>query len=134
LAQLGFILGERGVYAEAEQSLRRAIALGDKHFYAHYDLGRLLVKTRRFEEAIPILQRGAALKADNPDVHYQLFMALTRVKRKDEADREMALFKKLDEERKRREKEGGGQHGYVQGLLPPLPSPTPAENLTPKAP
>ena len=43
LAQLGFVLGERGDYVEAEKLLRRAIGLSDLHFFAHYDLGRLLV-------------------------------------------------------------------------------------------
>jgi Flp pilus assembly protein TadD len=106
LAQLGFIVGERARYEEAELLLRRAIKLGDKHFYAHYDLGRLLVKTGRYAEATPLLERAGLLKPNNPDVHYQLFLALVRLKRKDDADREMALFKKLDEQRKLREKAG----------------------------
>jgi tetratricopeptide (TPR) repeat protein len=103
LAQLGFVAGERGRFAEAEQLLRRALLLsGDKHFVAHYDLGRLLVKQRRYDEAIPILERGAMLNARYPGIHYQLFLALSRLKRKEEADRELALFKQLEEASKRR--------------------------------
>jgi len=50
----------------------------------------------------PFLQNAATLKPNNPGVHYQLFMALSRLKRKDEADRELAIFKDLDEARKAR--------------------------------
>src|SRR6266851_4257365 len=87
---------------EAETVLRRAIAINDKHFYANYDLGRLLVKSRKYDQALPILEHAAALKPNNPAVHYQLFMALSRLKRKDDADRELATFKELDEARKAR--------------------------------
>lgn len=103
LAQLGFIAGERGRDIEAEQLLRRAIALShERHFVAHYDLGRLLVKLRRYDEAIPILERGANLNSRYPGIHYQLFLALSRLKRKAEADRELSLFKQLEEQNKSR--------------------------------
>ena len=52
LAQLGFIVGERDRYAEAEKLLRAAIAINDQHFYANYDLGRLLVKSKRYEDSL----------------------------------------------------------------------------------
>ncbi|MFS8086511.1 MAG: tetratricopeptide repeat protein, partial [Acidobacteriota bacterium] len=59
LAQLGFVIGESGRNAEAEKLLRRAVTLDPRHFYANYDLARLLVRTRRYEEAIAVLT-GAA--------------------------------------------------------------------------
>ena len=92
---------------EAETFLRRAIAINDKHFYANYDLGRLLVKSRRYEQALPILEHAATLKMNNPAVHYQLFLAFSRLKRKEEADRELATFKELDEARKARSRSDG---------------------------
>jgi len=61
-----------------------------------------LIRTQRYEAALPILKHAAALKPSNPGVHYQIFMALSRLKRKDEADRELAVFKQLDEARKSR--------------------------------
>src|SRR5262249_11348094 len=100
LAQLGFILLERGRQSEAESTLRRAITINNKHFYANYDLGRLLVKSRRYDEALPVLQYAVTLKPNNPGVHYQIFMALSRLKRKDEAERELAIFKELEVARK----------------------------------
>lgn len=63
------------------------------------------MKTRRYEEAIPILQRAAQLKPNNAGVHYQLFMAYSRLKRKTEADRELSLFKQFEEERKKRRRD-----------------------------
>ena len=103
LAQLGFILGEHADYAEAEQLLQRALALSNnRHFVAIYDMGRLLVKTQRYEDAIPILLRGVALNTKFPGIHYQLFLAYSRLKRKAEASQELEIFKRLDEERKTR--------------------------------
>jgi tetratricopeptide (TPR) repeat protein len=102
LAQLGFVLLERGQMAEAESVLQRALSINNKHFYANYDLGRLLVRSRRYDQALPLLQHAATLKPNNPSVHYQLFVTLSRLKRKDEAERELAAFKQFDEARKAR--------------------------------
>jgi Flp pilus assembly protein TadD len=48
---LGAIKLDRAEYGEAERLLRKAILPDKKNFNAHNDLGRLLVKTRRFAEA-----------------------------------------------------------------------------------
>jgi Flp pilus assembly protein TadD len=100
LANLGFIAAERGHDAEAENLLRRAVALEPDNYPAHYDLGRLLVRLRRYDEALPILERGATMSSDDPGVHYQLFITYSRLKRKDDADRELGRFKTLEEARK----------------------------------
>jgi tetratricopeptide (TPR) repeat protein len=102
LAQLGFVLLERGQMPEAESVLQRAISINAKHFYANYDLGRLLLRSQRYDKALLTLQHAAVLKPGNPSVHYQLFMALSRLKRKDEAEHELTTFKQLDEARKAR--------------------------------
>src|SRR6185436_7833310 len=73
------------------------IELEPKSFPPYHDLGRLLVKLKRYGEAVPLLQKGVSLNAKDPGVHYQLFLAYSRLKRKDEADRELAEFKRLDE-------------------------------------
>ena len=77
---------------------RSALLLNPKHFNSLNDLGRLLVKNRRFAEAIPILQIAATLSS-NPDIHYQLFLAYSRTKLKAEADKEFQLFKQLSEKK-----------------------------------
>lgn len=100
LALSGAISLDRGNIAEAEKLLRRALAVNQRHFNANHDLGRLLVKTKRYVESLPFLQRAAELKSDNPDVHYQIFLALSRLKRKTDADRELGIYKELREREK----------------------------------
>ncbi len=102
LAQLGFVLGDRGRDAEGEKFLRRAVARDPRHFFANYDLGRLLVRTRRYDEAIAALVIASQIRARDPGVHYQLFLVYTRLKRKDDADRELVIFKQYDAENKAR--------------------------------
>ena len=55
------------------------------------------------------------LRARDPGVHYQLFIAYTRLKRKDDADRELAVFKKYDAESKARRGQGDEQ---IEDTLP----------------
>jgi len=93
-ALIGAIMVDQNKIIEAEKFLRKAILLNPKHFNSLNDLGRLLVKDRRFEEAIPVLQLAATLST-NPDIHYQLFLAYSRTKRKAEAAHELEEFKKL---------------------------------------
>jgi tetratricopeptide (TPR) repeat protein len=119
LAQLGFVLQERDKTVEAERTLRRALAINDKHFYANFDLGRLLVKSRRYEEAIPILRHAALLKPGNPGVHYQLFITFSRLKSKADADKELAIFKQLDEAREARRKQGAEEEDIEDNIPQP---------------
>jgi tetratricopeptide (TPR) repeat protein len=106
LAQLGFVLGDRG---------RDVVALDPRHFYANYDLGRLLVRTRRYDEAIGVLAVAARIRPRDPGVHYQLFIVYTRLKRKDDADHELAIFKRYDAESKARRAQGDEQ---IEDTLP----------------
>jgi tetratricopeptide (TPR) repeat protein len=46
--------------------LRRAIALDPNGFPSHHDLGRLLVKLKRYDEALPLLSRGVELNPKDP--------------------------------------------------------------------
>ena len=105
-ASLGFLAAERGQPDEAERLLRKALTIDPKNYPATYDLGRILVRTRRYDEAISTLERGVKLAGDDPGVHYQLFLAYSRMQRKDDANRELELFKQLEEARKKREQNG----------------------------
>jgi len=100
LANLGFLALERADQAEAERLLRRALEIDRDNYPAMYDLGRLLIRGRRYDEALTLLKRGADITPDDPGVHYQLFLIYSRLKQKPDADRELAVFKKLDEARK----------------------------------
>jgi tetratricopeptide (TPR) repeat protein len=118
--------------------LRRAIALDAKNFPANYDLGRLLVKLKRYDEALPVLERAAVMGKDDPGIHYQLFTAYSRLKRREDAERELSIFKRLEEARK---KGSGTSSSESSGdgnppLLPPpadLPEPATERNM-PKTP
>jgi len=77
IANLGYIAYARGKIEEAETLLRRAVKLDEKHFPAHYDLGRLLVSRKRYEEAVQALRRAGALNSTDPGIHYQLFISLS---------------------------------------------------------
>jgi Flp pilus assembly protein TadD len=115
LAQLGFVVGDRGREAEAETLLRRAVLLDPGHFYANYDLGRLLVRTKRYDEAIGVLVAADRIRERDAGVHYQLFLAYTRLKRKTDADRELLLFKQYDAEAKARR---GQRDEQIEDTLP----------------
>jgi Flp pilus assembly protein TadD len=107
---------------EAERLLRSAVKLNDKHFPAQYDLGRLLVRMKRYEEAVPMLQRVTTLSASDPGAHYQLFLAYSRLKRKADADQSLARFKVLEQERKGRSN-GAEDSGAMQATTDELPPP-----------
>jgi tetratricopeptide (TPR) repeat protein len=118
LAQLGFVVGDRGRDAEAEKLLRRAVALEPRHFYASYELGRLLVRTKRYDEAIGVLEGAAKIRARDPGVHYQLFLAYSRLKRNDDAERELIVFKQCDAESKARRAQGTQGDEQIEDSLP----------------
>jgi tetratricopeptide (TPR) repeat protein len=125
-ANLGFLSAERGQHEEAERLLRRALALDPENLPATYDLGRLLVRLKRYSDALPLLERGARLAGQDPGVHYQLFLAYSRLGRRGEADRELAKFKELEEARKAGE--AGAPAAQTKDELPP-----PSDAAAPRA-
>src|SRR6266446_1571605 len=100
LALSGAINLDRANPLEAEKLLRRALTFNQQHFNASYDLGRLLVKTNRYAEALPLLQRAAKINPNRVEVHYQLYLALSRLKRKTDAEHELEIYKQLREKEK----------------------------------
>jgi tetratricopeptide (TPR) repeat protein len=88
---------------------------------------------RRYEEAVPLLTRGVELNAKDPGVHYQLFLAYSRLKKKDEADRELAEFKRLDEGNRHGETPMGVQLKEGESL-PPLPTAASGDSAKPRTP
>jgi Flp pilus assembly protein TadD len=138
LSNLGYIASQRGENVEAERLLRRAIALDPKSFPSYHDLGRLLVKLKRYDEALPLLKRGAELNTKDPGVHYQLFLAHSRLRQKDEADKELAEFKRLDEGSRHDSTPLGEtvKSGSAMGAdtLPPLPVAASGDSAKPRTP
>lgn len=56
----------------AEKLLRDSIALKGDQWESHYELGVLLEKERKFDDAARELERSIAINAGQPDVHYHL--------------------------------------------------------------
>jgi len=88
------------------QSLRPEEALGDVDralaacpdlTEARLDRARLLVKLRRFEEALPDLLASAKATPAEPSIHYLLVQAYRALGRAEDAQAEMRVFSQLDE-------------------------------------
>lgn len=84
----------------AEKYLKRATELDPKLGGAYLSWGRLYVRANRYYEAAPLLERAVTLQPEVPEAHYQLSRVLVKLKRQEEADRELAIFKQLNEKQK----------------------------------
>src|SRR5215213_1892227 len=84
----------------AEKYLRRAVELDPNLAAAYLAWGRLHVRANRYSEAAPLLERAVSLQPDLVEGHYQLSRVLVRLKRTDEANRELEIFKQLNEKQK----------------------------------
>lgn len=60
------------------------------------------MRANRYNEAAPLLERAVALQPELLEAHYQLSRVLVKLKRPDEANRELAIFKQLNEKQKAR--------------------------------
>ncbi len=76
---------ERGDRPAAEQHYRRAVALDAEFWKAWNNLGVLLSRTRRHEEAVTCYQRVADGDPERPNIHFNLGRALLRLDRPGEA-------------------------------------------------
>jgi tetratricopeptide (TPR) repeat protein len=65
---------------------------------AYYQLGLVLEKERKFEEAITPLQRAVELDPSYPEPHYTLGRIYQRQGKRQEAQEEIEKFKKLRKE------------------------------------
>lgn len=86
----------------AEKYLKRATELDPNLAAAYLAWGRLHVRANRYSEAAPLLERAVSLDPDLLEAHYQLSRVLVKLKRTDEANRELAIFKRLSEQQKAR--------------------------------
>ena len=96
VANLGFLAYQKGEDEKAEQLLREAIRLNPEHGAAHHDLGRLLLRGKKYGDSVKVLERGAELIKTDPGIHYQLFLAYSRLKQKEKANAALAEFKRLE--------------------------------------
>jgi tetratricopeptide (TPR) repeat protein len=94
---LGEIAATAGDTAGAIDHYRRATTLDSGFAEAYVGLGSALVAEKRYAEAVPALETAVKLSPDDPTAHYNLATALSRVGRKEEADREFAIHRKMQE-------------------------------------
>ena len=88
--------------ARAERYLKRATELDPNLAGAYLAWGRLYVRTNRHREAAPLLERAVSLQPELLEAHYQLSRVYVKLKRTEEANRELAIFKDLNEKQKAR--------------------------------
>ena len=83
---------------EAVARLHEALSYNPKFPQAHYQLGLVLEKERKFEEAIAPLQRDMELDPLYPEPHYTLGRIYQREGKREEAQEQIEMFKKLRKE------------------------------------
>jgi tetratricopeptide (TPR) repeat protein len=96
-----YILGEMakqaGQCAEAVPHFTRASKLDPTFGDAYMSWGFCLVMLKQYEEAISPLQMATRLEAGNPAAHYNLALAYSRSGKRDEAEKEFAIHRKMTE-------------------------------------
>jgi tetratricopeptide (TPR) repeat protein len=86
LRLLGHALLKQARYAEAEQTVRQAIALKPDFPHLHEDLGSVLAMQARYEEAVPCFEEALRLEPQLPLAHKKLGEALAALGRGRDAD------------------------------------------------
>ena len=99
--RLGEIYVYRREHEKAIPGLRAALELDSNSAEAHGALGRAYLLARRVDEAAEMLERSVKLDPDDKQTRYQLSIAYRRQGRREEADREFAVFSRLGQEEKR---------------------------------
>jgi tetratricopeptide (TPR) repeat protein len=94
---LGELARQANEWPDAIDHFTRATKLDNGFAEAYLGLGSSLLAEKRFEDAVAPLETAVRLQPDNPAAHYNLATALSRTGRKEEADREFAIHRKMQE-------------------------------------
>jgi tetratricopeptide (TPR) repeat protein len=97
MVQIAFEYLKRAQYTDALPLAERAVQLQPKMYPARNVLGRVLLELDQIDRSIKELEEGVRLAPNIPEMHFALARAYTRAGRKQDADRERELFKKLQE-------------------------------------
>jgi tetratricopeptide (TPR) repeat protein len=112
---LGELARQAQTWDDAIAHFSRACKLDGGFGDAFLGLGLSLNSASRFAEAIPALEKAVKLEPENPAGHFQLTIAYTRAGRKQDAEREMAIYQQTSEKELKRE------HGEGQADAPATP-------------
>jgi tetratricopeptide (TPR) repeat protein len=94
---LGELARQDSNWPEAVDHFSRASKLDSSFAEAYLGLGISLISEKHFSEAVSPLESAVQLEPRNPVSHYNLAVALNRSGRKDEAAREFAIHRKMQE-------------------------------------
>jgi serine/threonine-protein kinase len=92
---LSTALGDSGLQPEAERALRSAQRRYPDDFWINYDLGRLLMNTRRRNEAKGYLMAAVASRPSSPAARFYLAMVQVGMNDVDEAIRTLRLVDQM---------------------------------------
>jgi Tfp pilus assembly protein PilF len=112
---LGELARQNQQWDEAVVHFSRAAKLDANFSDAFLGLGTSLLQQKRFSEAVSPLETAAKLEPQNPNAHYNLAMAYSRAGRKQDAEKEFAIHRRMTDG-------GGSEPGAASGAEPP-PSP-----------
>ncbi len=87
--RLGALRADGGQLKEAVDSYRLCVADGQGSAQDHYNLGGILRRLDRVNEAIPELQIAARIEPSDPDVRVELGLALVAAERREEGVTEL---------------------------------------------
>lgn len=81
--------------AEIEAELRRSIQLNDAYWESHFELGVLLARNRRWEDASAELTRGIELNPKHAAAHFHLARVYEKLGKPEQAQAERAEHQRL---------------------------------------
>jgi choline-sulfatase len=94
---LGMAYDQLGRAAEAAQTLQQALRINPSHYRANLLLGRLLGMQNQPREALPYLQTAVRLQPKSPDAHKFLGNVYAELGQEENARREQAEAKRLQD-------------------------------------
>ncbi len=98
MVQMAFEYLKRDQYNDALPLAEKGVELAPKMYAARNVLGRVLLELGQIDRSIKELEEGVRLAPSSPEMHFALARAYTRAGRKEDANREREMFKKLQDE------------------------------------
>ncbi len=96
--QLGNLAWQKRDWDIAIRHFKRATELDPRMAAAWVGLGKSLGSAERFQEAVTPLQRAVQLDPQDPDAHYRLAFVWRRLGRNQEAEAELAAYRRAEQE------------------------------------